>query len=136
MDLHKDVRRMYTYIETSCRARVQKYQMSNTLTDHDQEVRNVCLRLRQLCCHLWVLPEQLLNSISSMLNAKQNDVNVFDVINAYKTPDQILANIIDSNGLCANCDDELVAGECAIVPCHHAYCTPCITELLLQVMST
>ena len=55
LELSKDERAIYDSVEARARVRVNKYMRNGTVLKHYHVVLVMLMRLRQLCCHPWLL---------------------------------------------------------------------------------
>ncbi|XP_008950131.1 helicase-like transcription factor isoform X2 [Pan paniscus] len=123
--LSDEERKIYQSVKNEGRATIGRYFNEGTVLAHYADVLGLLLRLRQICCHTYLLT----NAVSS------NGPSAFSLGN--DTPEELRKKLIrkmklilssGSDEECAICLDSLTVP--VITHCAHVFCKPCICQVI------
>jgi SWI/SNF-related matrix-associated actin-dependent regulator of chromatin subfamily A3 len=127
--LSEEERKIYDHMHKEGKLIVSKYFRQGTLLKHYGQVLAILCRLRQLCCHPFLLKKAVsMADLDAALPATSATASLND--EARKKLIETLLTVLTSGAdeECSICLDTLKSA--AITPCAHVYCRQCIEAVI------
>ncbi|XP_017949929.1 helicase-like transcription factor isoform X4 [Xenopus tropicalis] len=121
VELSEEERQIYESLKNEGKAVISRYVSEGTILSHYADVLAVLVRLRQLCCHPFLVSSAL-SSITTTADSTPGDVRE-KLVQKIKL---VLSSGSDEE--CAICLDSL--NMPVITYCAHVFCKPCICQVI------
>ncbi|EPY53638.1 ATP-dependent DNA helicase [Schizosaccharomyces cryophilus OY26] len=114
----------YNALQTGAQIQMRKYMQEGTVTTHYGSILVLLLRLRQACCHPWLL-------VARQTTDDDNDSFQKKARNLYNKLSGEAINRLKSTEMlrCSVCQDYVIDLQ-IIIPCGHFICRECLSHLI------